>query len=52
LLGLDSRVLEQLFIKYAIYSNSMNIERKLDILVRNYSFKEIRKTYKKIKKEL
>lgn len=52
LLGLDSRVLEKLFLQYDLTSPSLDKERKMDILVRHNSFKRLRKDYKKIKLDM
>lgn len=52
LLKLDSSVLEQLFIEYDLTSSSMSENKKLDILARNYTFKDVRKEYKRIKRDM
>jgi len=52
LLKLDSSVLEQLFIEYDLTSSSMSENKKLDILARNYAYKDVRKVYKRIKRDM
>ena len=51
LLRLDSKVLEQLFREYGITSNRITNAQKIDLLTRNFNFKDMRKKYKRIQRE-
>ena len=51
LLRLDSKVLEQLFREYGITSNRITNAHKIDLLTRNFNFKDMRKKYKRIQRE-
>ena len=52
LLRLDPKVLDLLFLEYGLTSNRISNAQKIDLLTRNFNFKDMRNKYKRIQKEL